>query len=181
MAFKVAQNLSALFVSASGGITTSNPIALQTGNLRITSTSASYIAIGSTQPGISTDTSLYLPANDPTVVKSPIASQRVVGITTGSTTIVSFPEGTGSPFTVGDYVELTGISPAGINTNYARVSSSNGGINPNVTITFNTSAQGPVTDPEGNLRKVIKIAAQDAYSGGTNKIHITEVQITSQA
>jgi hypothetical protein len=29
------------------------------------------------------------------------SSQRVVGITTGSTTIVQFPEGTGTPFGVG--------------------------------------------------------------------------------
>ena len=30
------------------------------------------------------------------------SSQRVIGITTGSTTILQFPEGTGSPFGVGN-------------------------------------------------------------------------------
>lgn len=35
------------------------------------------------------------------------SSQRVAGITTGATTIIDFPEGTGSPFEVGDVVSLT--------------------------------------------------------------------------
>ena len=35
------------------------------------------------------------------------SSQRVTGITTGSTTIVQFPEGTGSPFGVGNTVSIT--------------------------------------------------------------------------
>ena len=35
------------------------------------------------------------------------ASQRVTGITTGSTTIVQFPEGTGTPFGVGNSVSIT--------------------------------------------------------------------------
>ena len=35
------------------------------------------------------------------------SSQRVPGITTGSTTIVQFPEGTGTPFGVGSSVSIT--------------------------------------------------------------------------
>ena len=35
------------------------------------------------------------------------SSQRVVGVTTGTTTIIDFPEGTGSPFEVDDIVSLT--------------------------------------------------------------------------
>ena len=35
------------------------------------------------------------------------SSQRVTGITTGSTTIVQFPEGTGTPFGVGSSVSIT--------------------------------------------------------------------------
>ena len=35
------------------------------------------------------------------------SSQRVSGVTTGTTTIIDFPEGTGSPFEVGDVVSLT--------------------------------------------------------------------------
>ena len=38
------------------------------------------------------------------------SSQRVVGVTTGTTTIIDFPEGTGQmPFRVGDAVTLTGV------------------------------------------------------------------------
>jgi hypothetical protein len=181
MAFKVAQNLSALVVSTSGGITTSNPIALQSGYLLITPTAGAYVEIGSTNPGVSTSTSLFIPANTQTVVKVSRASHRVVGVTTGTTTTISLPEGTGSPFVVGDYVALTGIAPSGINTTYAAIAAVNNGISPSVTLTWDTSLQNVVTDPEGVLRKVIKVAAQDAYSGGINKIHITEVQIASQA
>ena len=35
------------------------------------------------------------------------SSQRVVGITTGTTTTIEFPEGTGSPFGVGSSVAIT--------------------------------------------------------------------------
>ena len=35
------------------------------------------------------------------------SSQRVAGVTTGTTTIIDFPEGTGSPFEAGDIVSLT--------------------------------------------------------------------------
>ena len=93
-------------------------------------------------------------------------SQKVVGVTTGATTIIDFPAGSGCPFEVGDKVQLTGIVPAGINdttTGLPVLSIQNGSFSSNsngdaghfstrLTLNYNTSSQGPVTDGEGELK-----------------------------
>ena len=58
-------------------------------------------------------------------IQESVCSQRVIGVTTGATTIVDFPEGTGSPVSQGDYVALTGMQPVGVNTTWAQVASVN--------------------------------------------------------
>ena len=61
----------------------------------------------STNP-TATTANYYLVADVPEVISiGKPRSQPVVGITTGSTTIIEFQQGTGSQFTVGDTVNLT--------------------------------------------------------------------------
>ena len=65
-----------------------------------------HIAIG-TNP-TATTANYYVVADTPEVISiGKPRSQPVVGITTGSTTIIEFQQGTGSQFTVGDTVNLT--------------------------------------------------------------------------
>ena len=114
-----------------------------------------------------------------------VKSQRVVGVTTGSTTTIDFPEGTGSPFEVGDSVELTGISPTGINTSYAIVSSIDsssgysGYFDTRIVIDWDTSGQGAVTAGTGELREVFKVAGKT--STGTGTLYVQQVQVSGVA
>lgn len=182
-AFKIVQKISSLSIGSSAGISTSNPISLKSGYLRIVPSGNAYIEIGS-NPVINLNSSIWVSANSELILKESVRSQPTVGIITGTTTTVIIPEGTSCAFDVGDYVELTGITTAGINTNFAEVVSVdnttnyNGYYNTRLTINWNTSSRPPVLDGKGELRKVIKIAAlNDSVS--PNTIHITEVQVVS--
>lgn len=181
-AFKIVQKLPTLSASSSG-IVTSNPIALKSGYLRIVPESNAYIELG-VNSQVNTSTSVWVPANNELILKETVRSQPTVGIQTGTTTTITVPAGTGCAFEVGDYVSLSGISPAGINTNFAQVSSINQSTSydsPHQTemvLNWNTSSQGPVTISTGEVRKVTKVTAYND-SGSTSKIHITEVQVVS--
>lgn len=182
-AFKIVQKLSSLTIASAAGISTSAPIALKSGYLRISPTQNTYIEIDSSS-GINTDTSFWIPGGSEVIFKESVRSQPTVGITTGNTTTISFVPGTNSSFNVGDYVQLTGIEPVGVNTTYAQVlsvdnnTSYSGSHGSKLVLNWNTSSQSSVTIPTGELRKVIKLSA---YNAGTssNKIHITEVQVVS--
>lgn len=182
-AFKIVQKIPSLTIGSAAGISTSSPIPLKSGYLRITPTQNTFIEIG-TFPGISTSNSIWVSANSELILKETVRSQSTVGIITGTTTTVIIPEGTSSAFNVGDYVQLSGISPSGINTTFAEVISNsndtsyNGYYNTRITLNWNTSAQGAVTVPNGELRKVTKVAAYND-SSNPNVIHITEVQVVS--
>ena len=52
-------------------------------------------------------------------------NQTVIGITTGATTTIDFPEGTGSPFEVGDAVSLSVVGQTDYNFTHKIVSSIN--------------------------------------------------------
>ena len=114
-------------ISTSNTSARSDVISKQSNSLRVVAVGADcHVAIG-TNP-TATASNYYVASGTSEVISlGNVKSQRVVGVTTGSTTTIDFPEGTGSPFEVGDSVELTGISPTGINTSYAIVSSETAG------------------------------------------------------
>lgn len=182
-AFKIVQKIPSLTIGSASGISTTGPIALKSGYLRIIPSGNAYIEIG-TNPGIDTASSIWTPANSELILKETVRSQPTVGIITGTTTTVIIPEGTSCAFDVGDYVQLTGVSAVGINTNSAQVvsvdntTSYNGYFNTRLSINWNTSTRPPVADGTGELRKITKIAAYND-SASSNTIHITEVQVVS--
>lgn len=120
-------------------------------------------------------------------------SQKVVGVTTGATTIIDFPGGSGSPFEVGDKVQLTGIVPAGanggtsgigltvlsvLNGSFSRNSNGDAGyFSTRLTLAHDTSEVGPITDGEGELRDVFQVAAK----GTASAAYVQQVQITGVA
>ena len=73
-----------------------------------------------------------------------------------------------------------------MNTNFATVATVDHSTsydsyhNTRLTLNWNTSAIASVTNPEGELRKVTRVAAYNAGSS-VNKIHITEVQVNAYA
>lgn len=156
-------------------------ISQQSDALRVVAETAGvYVAIG-TNP-TATNENYYVSTNETeTITIGPIASQRVVGITTGSTTIVDFPEGTGCPFAVGDAVSLTVNGQSTFDFSHKIVTDVNttsdrsGYFNTRATIDHDSSSVTVVfSAPYAELRKSIKVAVKT--ESGTGKAYIQQVQ-----
>lgn len=118
-AFKIVQNIETVAVSSTG-ISTSSPIPLRSGYLKISSDENVYVELSPT-PTLSTS-SLWIAAGETIILKETVTSQRLVGISTGTTTHLYLPEGTFSDFAIGDYVQVTGIGyTSDLNTDFAEV------------------------------------------------------------
>lgn len=185
MAFKLIQKIPLISIATSGGISTSIPIAMKTGYLRITPEDNAYIEVSPT-PGIDTTTSIWVSGGDSVVMKEEWGSRAFVGIQTGSSTTIIFEPGTAAGFEIGDVVSISGASPAGVNTSFTTVdsietsTSYDSYYNTRMTVNWNTSGIATVTNQVGEVRKVTKVAAYNAGSGA-NKIHITEIQANAYA
>lgn len=143
-AFKIVQNIETVAVSSSG-VSTSNPIPLRSGYLKISSDQNVYVELSPT-PTLSTS-SLWIASGESIILKETVISQKVIGIQTGSTTTLYLPEGTYSDFSVGDYVQLTGVGyTSAVDTDFAEVLSvdttigDGGGYSRKIVIDFDTSA-----------------------------------------
>jgi len=169
-------------VSTSVTSTQTSAFSQQSDALRVVAETAGvYVAIG-TNP-TATNENYYVSTNETeTITIGPIASQRVVGITTGSTTIVDFPEGTGCPFAVGDAVSLTVNGQSAFDFSHKIVIDVNatsdrfGYFNTRATIDHDSSSGNPsaLTAPYAELRKSIKVAVKT--ESGTGKAFIQQVQ-----
>ena len=92
-------------IALTGTATTSTAFKVQSNVLRIVASGAhAYVAIG-TDP-VATTTDFLVSSGEPESLAMLKLSQRVVGITTGTTTVLSAPEGTQMPFNLGDRVTL---------------------------------------------------------------------------
>lgn len=178
MALKIVQTVNAVF-PPNNGISTSNPINLKSGYLRMTSSGASnHIAIiDGNNVGVNSESSLLIPADTTEIIKERVARQRITGITTGTTTVVHFGENCGNPFVVGDHVSIVGAQPSGINTDFNLVTATS---SQSITINYNSTAvTGVITTTNADAVRSVKVAV---FSEGNNAhLHITEVQISSQA
>jgi len=169
-------------VSTGTSSTQTSAIAQQSDAIRVVAeTVGVYVAIG-TNP-VATNENYYVSTNEnETITIGPIASQRVVGITTGSTTIVDFPEGTGCPFTVGDAVSLTVNGQSAYNFTHKIVidvnttSDRSGYFNTRAVIDHDSSSGNPstLTGPYAELRKSFKVAVKS--ESGSGKAYIQQVQ-----
>lgn len=173
------------FSFSSGTATTSTSFSVQSNVLRVVSAgNASHVAIG-TNPSADT-TNYYVPANQSVTLALVKASNRVTGITTGTTTTIYVPEGTQVPFGVGDYVTLTTSNQPYYNFTHVPVlsvdtSSGVGGYyQTRMTVDFNSS--GIITafnSTYADVRLSQKISAYGA--GGSGALYFQQVQITGQA
>lgn len=182
-AFKIVQEIDSLVLPLSG-VNTTAPIPIKSGYFRIKPENDCYIKIGYNPVGVNTTSSFWVDKSESVVIKEYVSCSRVIGVTTGTGTIIDFPDGTMTPVEIGDYVQLTGIQPVGINTNFARVADINtsagidGFHSRRILLDWNTSSiSGIVTvTNSAEIRRVIKISALDG-GFGPNKVHITEIQI----
>lgn len=149
--------------------------------------SGAFVAIGTGSAATNAD---YFIANGQSATLALTkASNRVVGITTGTTTIIDFPEGTQCPFGVGDFVTLSGSAAQPYyesSINHIPVisvdtSSGVGGFHQTrCRVGANTS--GIVTaffSPDATLRNSLKVTAKSDH--GTGVIYLQQVQLSGQA
>ena len=94
-------------LSTSGTSARTGAIVHQSDSLRFVAKSQGHhVAIGTFPTGYTT--SYYIPSGGEAILSlGRPSSQRVVNVTVGTATTIDFPEGTGSPFAVGDAVTLT--------------------------------------------------------------------------
>ena len=114
MAIKIVQNVNRIAPTVSVAAT-SNPISLKSGYIRVACAStAVYVETGG-EPVATVNSFLISPFGNE-VLKERLAKQQIVGITTGTSTVITFDNNAGNPFLIGDYVTIENAQPAGINT-----------------------------------------------------------------
>ena len=185
---------SSLVVSTDTAKVIAAGIAQQAKSLRVTLVGASgmdgaHIKVGEMPTATTADFYLVKGETATLNINRP-SSQRVTGITTGATTIVQFPEGTGTPFGIGASVSITATgqsyyddiikdSPVTAVDNSAGVG---GAFSTRITIGADTS--GIKTDITGNatLRNSFKISALAKGNAAdvTGALYYQQVQISGE-
>lgn len=172
------------FNFSAGTASTSSAFSVQSDVLRVVAVNApAHIAVGATPSATNAD--YYVPSNGTVTLALTKASNRVVGVTTGTTTIVTVPEGTQVPFGVGDYVSLTANGQTYYNFTHQRVisidttASVNGYYQTKMTVDYNSS--GIVTAFAPSDANVIASNKVSAYGVGAGTLYIQQVQLSGQA
>lgn len=185
MAHKPVGISTTLSISASSAKTGALQKQSDTIRVVVAAATSAHVAIG-TEP-TATTSDYFIPAGGTATISiGAPRSQRVVGITTGSTTTLDFPEGTGSPFEVGDYVSLTVTDQSGWNFSHVRVksvdnsASYNGYFGTRIVVENSTATGAPATFyGYADLRGSFKVAAISSSGSGT--VYIQQVQLSGQA
>ena len=184
-------------VGAGTSITTSatsaqsGPISGKSTAIRVVATGQNtHVAIG-TEPAAAV-TDFVVPKDSAATLAFSNTSARIVSYTKGTTTILDFPEGTSSPFGVGDYVSLSCSSQTDFDFthkrvktvyNKARTSQAYAGENyfgQRIIVEHNSgSVSGTFNDPDATLRASFKVAART--DSGSGKLYIQQVQISGDA
>ena len=173
--------------------TTSSLIAHQSNTLRVVLTGETglegvNVSIGTDASASTSD--YYIAKNVPASLNifRP-SSQRVVGITTGTTTTIEFPEGTGSPFGAGSSVAITVTGQSyydDIISGHGVASVDNSAFG-NGKIVVNADTSGIVTAYDSSnyaeLRNSFKVSAYGggAAAGKKGALYYQQVQVTGEA
>jgi hypothetical protein len=167
-----------------GSASTSNPFSVQSSVLRVVAVGgAAHISVGATPSATATD--YYVPSGGTATLALTKASNRVVGVTTGATTVVIVPEGTQVPFGVGDYVSLSANGQSYYDFTHQRVLSVDttagvdGYFQTRMTINYNSS--GIATQFSSNDATVITSNKVSAYGVGAGVVYYQQVQIAGDA
>jgi len=174
-------------IAVSGSSAKSSPFSHQSEYVRLVSVGTScHVGIGTSVTA--TTANYYIKIDgEATLSCGRPSSQRVVGITTGTTTTIDFPEGTGSPFAAGDTVSLTVTDQSYFDFTSKVVQSVNttAGVSGyfNTRIVVNTDTSGIVTaynsDNWSQLRGTFEVAA--ITPGSTGALYVQQVQVSGDA
>ena len=112
-------------VTATASNVQSGAISQQSSYLRVVATAApAQVAVGG-DPTASA-TTLYLATNVPEIISiGQVRAQPIANLTKGATTTITFYEGQGTQFVVGDYVTLTATGQTDFNFSHAEVTAIN--------------------------------------------------------
>jgi len=173
------------FAFSAGVAATSSSFSVQSSVLRVVAVGgAAHVIVGGNPSATTSD--YYVPSGETVTLALTKASNRVVGVTTGSTTIISVPEGTQVPFGVGDFVSLSSPTQTYYNFTHQEVLSidTSSGVNgyhqTRMTVNYNTT--GIVTAfscPDAVIINSNKISARGA--GGSGALYYQQVQISGDA
>lgn len=171
--------------SAGTATTSANAFTVQSSVLRVIAENAgAYVKIGVGTPS-ATNTDYYIPSGGTATLALTKASNRVVGVITGTTTTVIVPEGTQVPFGVGDFVTLSASGQSYYDFTHKEVLSVdtstglNGYYQTRMIVAHNSSgivtAFSPVDATVSISNKV------SAYGAGSGTLYYQQVQISGQA
>jgi hypothetical protein len=184
MALKIVQDIASVAISTVG-VVTSSSIPLKSGYLRLTPNRDCHIAIGATP--LATAASFMIAAGQTEIIKERVVRQKISGITTGTSTLITFGENLGNLFAVGDGLTIENAHPSNINRfGVVTEVSENPYIGEcSVTIALNSTAITGVAVTNASAVRSVKVCAladgSVGATGGSGVLNITEVQITSQA
>ena len=170
------------FNFTAGTASTSGAFSVQSSVLRVVAVGgAAHIAVGATPSATNAD--YYVPSGGTATLALTKAKNRVVGVTTGTTTIVSVPEGTQVPFGVGDYVTLTGSSYHNFTHQEVLSVDTSSGFDGyfQTRMTVNYDSSGIITAfsaPDASVTTSNKVSA---YGAGAGALYYQQVQITGDA
>ena len=180
-------------IRLSGTATTSTAFTVQSNVLRIVASGANaYVAIG-TDP-VATATDYLVTSSQPETLAMLKMSQRVVGITKGTTTVLEAPEGTQMPFNFGDRVTLD--APAAlIDSNWltlindtkvvgkSRTAGVGGDFLEKVTVEVNTAHITTAFSPQTHATLFMsnKVSVISPNSDANSVVQIQQVQTTGSA
>lgn len=173
-------------VTSNGSSVVSDPFPHRTDTIRVVAVGKNgHVSIG-TNPTATHVDYMITTSRPETINLGIVKAGRVVGITTGSTTTIDFPEGTGSPFSVGNAVSLTVSDQPYYNFTHKTVLSvsNSSGYNGNYStrIVVDNDSSGIATafnSSYAELRNSLRIAF--ISEGGNGYVHCQQVQITNQA
>jgi hypothetical protein len=174
MAIKIVQNTNRISPSASIA-STSNPIPLKSGYIRVsTASTGAFVEVGSDP--VATYNSFHLPPFGTEVIKERFVKQRISGITTGASTVLSFSDMNGHAFVLGDKVSIENGYPSGINTSHSTILSLT---ETTITLDYDTSTLTGVAVTSASASRSIKVSALG--DGVATNVSIAEVvQLVSE-
>ncbi len=160
---------------------------VQSDTLRVVPMSQNvHVAIGTTATATTSD--YFIPAGTPATLNiGRVSSIGIAGVTTGASTIIDLPEGTGCPFEVDDVITTSGITGVtGFNTT-AKVVSVDSSANTygyhseRITTDHNSLGlyAGDAVVTAGEARRTLTVAART--DSGNGKLYAQQVQVSGDS
>lgn len=179
------------FFASANGSAASAAMTVKSDALRVSAigTKDVHVAIGTNPTATNVDYAIVQNTSE-SLALTPKA-QPVIGLTTGTTTQLHFPEGTGCVFNVGDCVTVTGLTPASLNTSHSPVESiltsaapQEGYYSTRCVLNWNSTADtvsgaSTATFNGGRAANSVKIAA---FASGTGtSVKVIQVQVSGDS